>query len=293
MNVLTFDTEEWYNEKINFNGGRESKFKQYDEAFFRLLDQLDELHLKGTFFCLGKLAEEFPYVVKEIAKRGHEVGCHSHEHKWLNKMTENEFRNDTRSAINALEDLIGQKVVSYRAPAFTIGEGNKWAIDILAECGIENDASIFPAKRAFGGFSNFGEATPCNIEHDGARLREFPVCIANAFGKQLVFSGGGYFRVFPYWYQKYQMNHRDYTIWYLHLLDLVSEQKVMMTKEQYEAYYKEKGTLLNRYMRYFKTTIGSGGAYEKLVQLLKDGEFINVQKAVEMIEWSNVKTVKI
>lgn len=293
MNILSFDTEEWYNEKVNFNGGRGFKFKQYDEIFYRLLDRLDDLHLKGTFFCLGKLAEEFPYVIKELVKRGHEIGCHSYEHKWLNRMTEDEFRKDTQSAINALEDLIGSKVRSYRAPAFTIGESNKWAIDVLAECGIENDASIFPAKRAFGGFSDFGEAQPCYIEHNGFKLREFPVCIANVFGKQLAFSGGGYFRVFPYWFQKYQLSNRDYTIWYFHLLDLVSEQKVVMTKVQYEAYYKEKGTFLNRYMRYLKSSIGSSGAYEKMSQILQYGEFMNLAQAVEQIDWNNVKKIKI
>ena len=292
MNILTFDTEEWYNEKKIY-GGRESKYKQYDEVFFRLLDQLDELGIKATFNCVGKLATDFPYVVTEIAKRGHEVGCHSNEHTWINKMSESEFREDTKAAISALEDLTGQKVVSYRAPAFTIGESNKWAIDVLAECGIENDASVFPVKRDFGGFDTFGTAEPCIVEHNGVRLHEFPLCVANILGKQVVFSGGGYFRIYPYWYLKHQMESRDYVIWYFHLFDLVSEQKKMLSKKQYEEYFKEPGTLLNRYKRYLKGSIGSGGAYDKMVKLLKAGEFINIQKAVETIDWNNVRNVKI
>ena len=77
--------------------------KQFDETFFRLLDRLDELCLKGTFFCLGSLAVDFPDVVREIAKRGHEVGCHSHNHVWLTKLSPVEFRKDTSDAISALE----------------------------------------------------------------------------------------------------------------------------------------------------------------------------------------------
>ena len=292
MNILTFDTEEWYIEKV-LHGGREIKYKQFDETFYKLLDVLDQHGLKGTFFCLGKLAEEFPHVVKQIADRGHEIGCHSHQHQWLNRMTEKEFREDSHSAIDALQQLIGQKVVSYRAPAFTIGESNKWAIEVLAACGIENDASIFPAKRAFGGFSSFGEAAPCFIHHGGVRLREFPVCIASMLGKNVVFSGGGYFRIYPYWYLNHQMKHRDYTIWYFHLNDLISEQKKIVSREQYENYYHEPGTLLNRYMRYIKTSIGSAGAFDKLTKLMDKGNFVNIRHAVEIIDWSKVKTVNL
>lgn len=290
MNILTFDTEEWYIEKV-LHGGRTFKYKQFDETFHKLLDVLDQHELKGTFFCLGKLAEEFPYVLKQIVDRGHEIGCHSHQHQWLNRMTAEEFREDTRSAIDALQQLTGKKVLSYRAPAFTIGESNKWAIEVLAECGIENDASIFPTRRAFGGFSSFGEATPCFIHYGGVKLREFPVCITSILGEKMVFSGGGYFRVFPYCFLNYQMTHRDYTIWYFHLNDLISEQRKLLSREQYENYYREPGTLLNRYMRYFKTSIGSAGAFDKMTKLLDKASFVNIRHAVETIDWSKVKTV--
>lgn len=52
-------------------------------------------------------------------------------------MTPYEFREDTYAAISMLENVVGQKVVSFRAPAFSIGEGNKWAFEILAESGIQ------------------------------------------------------------------------------------------------------------------------------------------------------------
>lgn len=290
MNILSFDTEEWSIEKT-IHGGRDFKYKQFDETFFRLLDRLDELCLKGTFFCLGSLAVDFPDVVREIAKRGHEVGCHSHNHVWLTKLSPVEFRKDTSDAISALEDLVGQKVVSYRAPAFTIGESNKWAIEILAECGIENDASIFPVKRDFGGFSGFGLDRPCVVSYQGASLREFPICIGRIYGKQMAFSGGGYFRVLPSSILKSQLNKRDYTIWYFHLNDLISEQRKMMSRQQHENYYKEPGTLKNRYVRYLKNVIGSAGAFDKLSKFLECAPFINVHDAVNMIDWNDVSRI--
>ena len=113
MNILTFDVEEWYMEKI-LRGGREFKYRQFDETFAELMDTLDSLNLKATFFCVGQLAKEFPEVVKSIANRGHEIGCHSNIHSFLNKMDEQTLRQDTTDAIKALEDLTGRKVTSYR-----------------------------------------------------------------------------------------------------------------------------------------------------------------------------------
>ena len=109
----------------------------------------------------------------------------------------------------------------------------------------------------------------------------------------MVFSGGGYFRIYPFWYLYHQMTHRDYTIWYFHLNDLISEQRKLLSREQYENYYREPGTLLNRYMRYLKTSIGSAGAFDKLTKLMDKGNFVNIRHAVEIIDWSKVKTVNL
>ena len=47
----------------------------------RILDQLDELGLGATFFCLGREVEWHPEVVAEIARRGHGIGTHGYEHE--------------------------------------------------------------------------------------------------------------------------------------------------------------------------------------------------------------------
>lgn len=127
-----------------WNGGDVNKYKEYDNYLAEILCNLEKYRLKGTFFCVGGMAREFPEVVRRIADAGHEIGCHSNVHTWLNKMTPQECLEDTRAAVDALEQCIGQKVKSYRAPAFSIGESNKWVFEVLAECGIERDASIFP-----------------------------------------------------------------------------------------------------------------------------------------------------
>ena len=138
MNIISFDIEEWYIEK-KFNGDHNERYQIFDTYLKKILDLLDENGMQATFFCLGKIATDFPDVVRSIAAKGHEVGCHSNEHLWLTKMTPEQLRRDTHDAIAALEDVSGQKVVSYRAPAFSIGDENKWAIEVLASEGIERD----------------------------------------------------------------------------------------------------------------------------------------------------------
>jgi polysaccharide deacetylase family protein (PEP-CTERM system associated) len=283
MNLLTFDIEEWYLESQRL--GRAEKYAEYDRYLQAILDKLDERKVKATFFCVGEMGRQFPEVIRKIQNRGHEIGCHSNIHTWLNKMTEAECREDTHRAVASLEQCIGEKVLSYRAPAFSIGEKNKWAFEILAENGIERDASIFPAARDFGGFPHFGQKKPCFVEYNGIRIKEFPVCTTKVMGKELAYSGGGYFRFFPLGFVEKEMNKTSYAMCYFHIGDLVSESTKVKTKEEYEAYYKEPGTLKARYVRHLKSNLGKKNAFQKMMRLIDDMEFVNLQQIDDKMNW--------
>ena len=290
MNIISFDIEEWYIEK-KFRGGRKDMYTKYDEMLNHILDILEKNNTKATFFCLGKIASEFPQVVKRIVANGHEIGCHSNEHLWITKMTPEQLKQDTVDAIKALEDVSGQRVNSYRAPAFSIGDKNKWALEILSECGIEYDASIFPTVRDFGGFSSFSERTPCVIESNGCKIKEFPIPIVKLVGKEMAYSGGGYFRLFPFSFIEKQLNKTDYGMCYFHIGDLISTPRKMMSKIDYEIYFKETGTFVNRFKRYVKNSIGIGDASEKMEKLIKHIDFTNIAMSSSQITWT--KTIKL
>ncbi len=292
MNILTFDIEEWYIEKAYY-GGREFKYRQFDKAFNKLLDVLDYYGVKATFFCVGQLAVEFPDVVKTIAAKGHEIGCHSNTHIWLEKMTEEGLRQDTTEALKALQDVSGQKVTSYRAPAFSITPQNKWAVNVLSECGIESDSSIYPTNRDFGGYKGFPQDSPCIISHKGATLKEYPISLTTIFGKQMAYSGGGYFRILPYGFVKRTMRQREYNICYFHLNDLIVEKKKFQSRSEYERYYKKSGTLKNRLIRYVKYNIGKGNAYKNLCKLIKGHSLVSVSAADGLIDWKRVATIEL
>lgn len=279
-------------EKI-LHDGRAFRYQQFDEAFAKVLDELDRLNIKATCFCLGKLATDFPQVVREIARRGHEVGCHSNEHVWLNKMNEEQLLKDTQEALKALEDVIGKKVVSYRAPAFSITHQNKWAVNVLADCGIESDASVFPTSRDFGGYKGFPQDTPCIISHEGATLKEYPISLTSILGKTMAYSGGGFFRLLPYWLVSKTIMLRDYNICYFHLNDLIHHRFEFKSKAEYEENFKEPGTLKNRIVRYVKMNIGKGNAYGKLQRLLTEHEFVGIREADELIDWGKMNMVNL
>jgi len=291
MNIITFDTEEWYTE---FNGlQRKEEYALFDEKLDQILERLDRNKTKGTFFCVGQLAVHFPEVVKKIQRNGHEIGCHSNVHEWLNKMTYEECLADTKSAVDAIEQCAGVKVLSYRAPAFSIGKKNQWAFDILAECGIERDSSVFPAARDFGGFSDFGQQKPCVIHHNGITIKEFPIPMTTVLGKKVAYSGGGYFRFFPLGFVHNTMNKADYSMAYFHIRDLLVESNHVLSKEKYEEYFKEEGTLKARYIRYFKSSVGKNQAMSKLLKLIDLVDFINLSEADGIMDWNNAPIVKL
>lgn len=290
MNILTFDIEEWFLEQQNL--GSIVKYAEYDRYLDAILNKLNERQIKATFFCVGEMGRQFPKIVRKIQEQGHEIGCHSNIHTWLNKMTETECREDTHRAVDSLEQCIGEKVKSYRAPAFSIGKSNKWAFEILAENGIERDASIFPIERDFGGFPNFGQKTPCIVEYDNIRLKEFPICTTNVMGKEMAYSGGGYFRFFPLSFVKKQMKKSQYIMCYFHIGDLVPESNGVMSKEDYEDYFKESGTIKARYVRYLKSNLGKKNAFGKMMKLIDEMNFVGLQQADEAIDWDVAPVVK-
>lgn len=292
MNVITFDTEEWYIEK-HFKGDRKEKYHQFDKILDWILETLEEKQQQATFFCVGQLAVEFPEVIKKITANGHEIGSHSNRHLWVTKMFRDEFAEDTHIAVSELENLIGKKVKSFRAPAFSIGKDNVWAFEVLAENGIEYDCSVFPASRDFGGFPQFQTSRPSLVTKGGYELKEFPICPATFLNKKIPFSGGGYFRLLPLALQKHFIDQMNYVMFYFHINDLIEESSKFLSKAEYEEYFKESGTLKNRVSRYVKSNIGKGNAKKKLKALLEQCEFMNVEKAAETIRWEQQPLIKL
>ncbi len=280
MKILTFDIEEWFHILDNDATKTEAEWEGFES---RLHGNMDKIHgmleeQKATFFCLGWVARKYPEILKEIDRKGHEIATHSDLHQLAYEQNRKTFQQDLERSIKSIEDVIGKKVRTYRAPGFSLMEQNKWVFEVLIKNGIEIDASIFPAERSHGGFAQFGHAEPCWIDIDGMRMKEFPINLSSFAGKNLIFSGGGYFRLFPYPILDVMTKNSDYVMTYFHPRDFDSEQPMVPG--------------LN-VIRKFKSYYGLKGCLSKLNKLIKKYKFVDIRTAEASIDWGKAKIVKL
>ena len=179
--------------------------------------------VKATFFTLGWIAERYPEMVRRIVAEGHELASHGYGHLRASDQTRAEFDQDIRSSKALLEDLGGQAVVGYRAPSFSIGESNLWALEALTEAGYRYSSSIYPIKHDHYGMPGAPRFAFYPNGPDG--LLEVPITTAMMMGKKLPAGGGGYFRLLPYALSKWMMEKvnredRESTLFYFHPWEL-------------------------------------------------------------------------
>ena len=276
MNILSFDIEDWWVYDYYSLGKKEDYLPRLNSYLDDILFTLEKKNLEATFFCLGEVAKKYPEVIKKIASKNHQIACHSFSHKFLGDLNRREVEADTRIAIETIENIIGKKVTAYRAPAFSITEKNKWVLEVLAKNGITHDCSIFPANRSFGGFPSFGQNKPAIINYQGIQLKEFPMYTSKLFGREIVFSGGGYFRMFPYWKIKSMMKKSEYVMTYFHIKDFDCEQL-----KKFSSFNGESGI-----SRYFKDYYGLNDNYDKFSKLITDFDFFSLKQADSIINWN-------
>lgn len=173
----------------------------------KILDLFDEYQTLGTFFFVGWIAEKFPFLVREVQDRGHELACHSYWHRPVYRLTPGEFREDTRRARNVIEQAGGAPVLGYRAPTWSITKDCLWALDILAEEGFLYDSSIYPIHHDLYGVPNAQRFPYRHSCANGLELREFPPATIQCLGVNFPVAGGGYLRIFPWFYTKWAIRH--------------------------------------------------------------------------------------
>ncbi|MGI4718219.1 MAG: XrtA system polysaccharide deacetylase [Janthinobacterium lividum] len=189
----------------------------------RILAIYERHGVKATFFTLGWIAERYPAMVKKIVAAGHELASHGYGHLRASDQTRAQFDNDIRSSKALLEDIGGQEVIGYRAPSFSIGHANLWALEALQEAGYRYSSSIYPIAHDHYGMPDAPRFAFYPHGPDG--LLEVPVTTVNMLGRNLPAGGGGYFRLLPYalsrWMmQKVNREDRQPALFYFHPWEL-------------------------------------------------------------------------
>jgi polysaccharide deacetylase family protein (PEP-CTERM system associated) len=225
INAFTIDVEDYFQvEAMSAVIARDTwSQREYrcERNVGRLLEMLAERRIHGTFFILGWIAERSPQLVRDIAAAGHEIACHGMSHKLIYKQTREEFRGETRKSKALLEDLTGKQVQGYRAASFSIVKSSLWALDELIDAGFSYDSSVFPIQHDNYGMPDAALEPYEIVAPSGRKIVEFPMSIVNWGKLKLPVSGGGYFRIFPYWFTRKSLariNEREQRpfVFYLH-----------------------------------------------------------------------------
>jgi polysaccharide deacetylase family protein (PEP-CTERM system associated) len=199
--IMSVDVEEWFH--IPEGDDNILTFDHWDKAPERvqhvlpgILDIFEKNQVNATFFFLGWIAEKYPFLVKETLKRGHEIASHGYAHKLIYTQKPGLFKEDINKSKVILGNITGKDIIGYRAPGFSITPETEWAFDILSECGIKHDSSIFPGQRFYGHFRKFGKE-PAIIRTSFDEIIEFPQSVVDFGLFRFSCFGGGYFRLTP------------------------------------------------------------------------------------------------
>jgi len=202
LHGLTVDVEDWFHVlEVPGSPGPErwaALEARVAPNTLRLLDLFDARRVRATFFCLGWVAQTCPDLIGEIARRGHEIGSHGHLHAVTAELGPDGFARDLDRSLEAIERACGRTARAFRAPGFSIGDGEVWAFALLASRGITLDASLFLSARAHGGI-RLARRRPFDlVGADGRRIVEVPTVPRRIGGRDLAFAGGGYLRLLPW-----------------------------------------------------------------------------------------------
>ena len=230
-NALTIDVEDYFQVSAFSPYIPRSEWEalpcRVERNVDRILALLNENDIKATFFTLGWIAERYPAMVQQIVANGHELASHGYAHHRVTEMNPAQFRDDIIRSKQLLEDIGGLPIAGYRAPSFSIGSHNLWALDCLEEAGYRYSSSIYPVRHDHDGMPD----APRFAFHPNpsGKLLELPVTTVRMFGRNLPSGGGGYFRLWPYavsrWFlQRVNMVDRQPVIFYFHPWEIDPDQ---------------------------------------------------------------------
>ena len=142
-----------------------------------------------TFFVTGILAQQYPEIVKQIHRDGHEIGCHYYYHDVISDTNKKNLSRNLDKAIEIISNLTGEKPAGFRAPFFGINENDYWAYEEISKR-FKYDSSFKTSKP----YSKVSSEMKRNNIH---KLKEIYIYEDSLiFNSLKIRSGGTYFRLF-------------------------------------------------------------------------------------------------
>ncbi len=114
-------------------------------GLIKILQLLEIYNIKGTFFCTGTVADQLPWAINLIERKGHEIACHSSNHERLSNLTYNECKETISNNKKIIEKRCQKsEIIGFRAPYL---KPPKFLFRILKELGFKYDSSISTRKK--------------------------------------------------------------------------------------------------------------------------------------------------
>jgi polysaccharide deacetylase family protein (PEP-CTERM system associated) len=271
MNILTVDVEEYFCAKnltsFTPRDTWDTLPSRIEAQTRKILDIFDTHRCEATFFILGWIAERLPELVREIERRGHEIGTHGYDHRTITEMDPGSFEENLRRALAAIKPLVKQPIRCFRAPSFSVTPATKWAFEVMERCGISYDSSVFPV----GFHPDYGfPGAPLAPYKISEKLVEVPISCIDCAGKRLPCTGGAYFRLLPYPVTRFLFRRciaaGRPVVFYLHPWELDPEQP------------RYPLPLVKRWRHYCNLDC----TRDRLDRLLHDFTFTSIRKAVSL-----------
>jgi polysaccharide deacetylase family protein (PEP-CTERM system associated) len=228
-NALTVDVEDYFQVSAFANQVARDRWDsmecRVERNVHRLLDLLNSKQAHATFFTLGWVAERYPALVRRIVADGHELASHGYGHQRVTDLSRAEFKDDVTRAKQLLEDIGGVEVTGYRAPSFSIGQSNLWALEVLLNSGHLYSSSIYPVKH-----DHYGSPDAPRFAYEcQPGLLEVPPTTVRVLDRNLPSSGGGYFRLLPYAWSRWMLRRvnsldQQAAVFYLHPWEIDPDQ---------------------------------------------------------------------
>ncbi len=231
VNAMSVDVEEYFQVGAFEDSIKRSNWSQLESRVAYntglVLDLFAQKGVKSTFFTLGWVAERQPALIRRIVEEGHELASHGYEHDRVHTLTPTQFASDLIKTKKILEDIGGAEVVGYRAPSFSIGERNLWALETLAAQGYRYSSSVYPIAHDHYGWPSAPRRAFLPVA--GSPMIEIPVTTVRALGKVWPCGGGGFFRLLPYSLSRWtiaQVNadEKQSAIFYFHPWEVDADQ---------------------------------------------------------------------
>lgn len=196
--IATVQLQDYYQHKVFEAVVTRRHWSRFESRLRRNVELTLELFsrfgVRATFFTLGWIAEQFPDLLAEVGREGHEIACAGYWGVDRRTVSQTEFRTDIRLGKHALERAVGHRIDGYRCVRRSFSDKELWLVDLVAEEDFHYDSSLMP--NGFAGTA-FDTRHPFVRETRRGPVHEIPHSTQSVMGYRVPIGGGNFLRQLP------------------------------------------------------------------------------------------------